>query len=178
MQVDLTIDQAKMLIGSATDCTMIGLLEEAIAEAQRKDEEEHGDIDDKWGSLDEDLRYALVRWYNHPNTGRACLSDDGLGGDVRRALIELTEAGRFWFWNCVICQQECTHGEPEDWLRHKRPVKRDRVTDYQKVNGQDYKSYPGNPKVFTAKALVSMCDDCRNDYDDTPEKCPPVDIMV
>lgn len=169
MQVDLTIDQVKRLIDSATDCTMIDSLKTALDEAQREeedhDEEEYDDIDGRWKALDANLRYALVRWYTRSHSVTACFGDDGLRDDDRKALIELAEAGRFWFWSCVICNEECLHGEPKDW------------SNFQKVAGQDYKSYPGNPEVFTTEARVAMCDRCRNDYE-VPEKCPPADIVM
>ena len=112
---------------------------------------------EKWDELDADLREALVYWYN----------TDGLDEDDRMALTELVEAKRFWFWDCPVCDERCTHGNPEDW------------SNFQGVCNQDYQSYPGDPDIFTEEARIALCDSCRCESFGMPEECdyPPVDAL-
>ena len=117
-------------------------------------------ITEKWDALDTDQREALIEWYNI----RPIDIDDA----DREALLGLVESGRFWFWNCPVCGEQCTHGDPNDW------------SHFQGVNGQDYMSYPGDSEVFTTEALVAMCNNCRMNCAGMPEegKYPPVDACI
>ena len=130
-------------------------------------------ITEKWDSLDADLREALVKWYN-----LGCDEDDGetgndgviygLDDDDREALLGLVEAGRFWFWDCPVCDEHCTHGDPENWEK------------FQGVNNQDYQSLPGDPDIFTEEARIALCDKCRRTAFGMPEEgeYPPVDACL
>ncbi len=126
----------------------------------------HMDISERWGELDADLREALVEWYNLAPGEED--GDDGLDDGDRESLLGLVEAERFWFWDCPVCDERCTHGDPEDW------------SNFQGVCNQDYQSYPGDPDIFTDEARIALCDDCRRKSFGMPEEgdYPPVDALV
>ena len=113
-------------------------------------------INEKWDALDTDLREALVEWYN--------IREVDLDEDDYKELLGLVEAGRFWFWDCPICEERCVHGDPEDW------------SNFQGVSGQDWISYPGDSEFFNIEALAAMCDQCRVKCYTMPEEgeYPPV----
>lgn len=123
-------------------------------------------ITERWDALDADLREALVVWYNLG--GGNDWDVYGLGDDDRAILLRLVESGRFWFWNCPVCGEQCAHGDPDDW------------SHFQGVKGQDYMSYPGDSEVFTTEALVAMCNDCRMNCAGMPAESeyPPVDACL
>ena len=120
-------------------------------------------ITERWGALDADLCLALVKWYNT----RPRVTFD-INDAHRELLLGLVESGRFWFWNCPVCGEQCTHGDPDDW------------SHFQGVKGQDYMSYPGDSEVFTTEALVAMCNNCRMNCAGMPaeSKYPPVDACL
>lgn len=117
---------------------------------------------ERWSALDSKLREALVSWYTaNPSytIGSSYDSDygedSGLSNRDRRLLLKLVEANLFWTWKCPRCEGRCTHGEPEDW------------SEFQGAAGdcpdnQDHDSYPGDPKMFTTRAIAAMCNACRH----------------
>ncbi len=111
---------------------------------------------EKWDGLDADLREALVEWYN--------IREIDIDDEDREALVGLVDAGRFWFWDCPMCDEPCAHGDPEDW------------DNFQGVNGQDWISYPGDSGFFNIEVLAAMCDGCRGKCYTMPEdgEYPPV----
>jgi hypothetical protein len=111
----------------------------------------------KWADLDEDVQKALLQWFN---CSKATAAD-------KKRLLKLWTEGRFWFWNCMLCNDPCVHAEPthEEWEH------------FQGASDDLDWCYFGNPEVYTRKALASMCNSCRcHKCEDIPEGAPGEDM--
>jgi hypothetical protein len=111
----------------------------------------------KWSDLDSEVRKALLRWFNCSKVTAA---------DKRR-LLKLWTDGRFWFWDCMLCNDPCVHAEPtkEEWGH------------FQGANDDIDWCFFGNPEVYTRRALMSMCNSCRcYKCADIPEGSPGEDM--
>lgn len=105
----------------------------------------------KWNELDVSTQEALTEWYNVVKPDAA---------DKRR-LAALHSAGLFWHWKCLFCDDDCYHGQPNDW------------SHFQGVRNQDYTSFPGNHDVYTQAAIIACCDSCRSGMvEQIPEDSP------
>lgn len=112
---------------------------------------------DEWEALDSETQEALIRWFNCTKVTKR---------DKER-LARLATEGRFWRWNCLLCEEPCVHAEPtdEEWRR------------FQGAYDDIDMSYFGNQEVYTEAALLSMCNACRcHRCKDIPEGSPAYDL--
>lgn len=111
----------------------------------------------QWEELDKETREALLHWFNCTIATKA---------DKARLAVLAVE-GRFWHWNCLLCEESCVHAEPtdEEW-KH-----------FQGARDDLDMCYFGNPAVYTQAALQSMCNHCRcYKCGDIPDGSPGADL--
>lgn len=94
-----------------------------------------------WSDIDSDVQEALLKWFNYTSATKT---------DQKR-LARLWWDGRFWYWDCLLCNDSCVHAEPtpEEW-KH-----------FQGAHDDIDWCYFGNQDVYTRAALASMCNSCR-----------------